>query len=91
MQGLSGKAENAMDNKPAWARRITEEREARGWNKPQLIVALRAHAPSELPGKGVAAAPGARLFGETATPSTSRRRNFSQAILKSSISTEEFI
>ena len=37
-----------MDDKPAWARRITEEREARGWNKPQFIEALRLHAPSEL-------------------------------------------
>jgi tetratricopeptide (TPR) repeat protein len=40
-----------MDDKPAWARRITEERVARGWNKPQFIAALRAHAPSELPAK----------------------------------------
>lgn len=40
-----------MDDRPAWARRITTEREARGWNKPQFIEALRAHATSELPGK----------------------------------------
>ncbi len=40
-----------MDDKPAWARRITAERDARGWNKPQFIAALRAHAPSELPAK----------------------------------------
>jgi tetratricopeptide (TPR) repeat protein len=40
-----------MDDRPAWARRLTTEREARGWNKPQLIEALRAHAPGELPGK----------------------------------------
>ena len=40
-----------MSDKPTWARRITEEREARGWNKPQFIAALRAHAPSELPAK----------------------------------------
>jgi tetratricopeptide (TPR) repeat protein len=40
-----------MDDRPAWARRLTTEREARGWNKPQFIEALRAHAPSELPGK----------------------------------------
>jgi len=40
-----------MDDRPTWARRITSEREARGWNKPQFIDALRAHAPAELPGK----------------------------------------
>jgi len=40
-----------MDDRPAWARRITTEREARDWNKPQFIEALRAHAPAELPGK----------------------------------------
>jgi hypothetical protein len=40
----------AMD-KPDWARHITERREAMGWNKPQFIAALRAHAPEELPGK----------------------------------------
>ena len=33
------------------AREITERREAMGWNKPQFIAALRAHAPEELPGK----------------------------------------
>lgn len=40
-----------MDDKPAWARRITAEREARSWNKPQFIAALRAHSPAELPAK----------------------------------------
>jgi hypothetical protein len=40
-----------VDDKPAWARRVTTEREARGWNKPQFIDALRAHSPAELPGK----------------------------------------
>jgi len=40
-----------MDDRPPWARRITTEREARGWNKPQFIEALRVHAPGELPGK----------------------------------------
>ncbi len=40
-----------MDERPAWARRLTAEREARGWSKPQLVEALRAHAPSELPGQ----------------------------------------
>jgi hypothetical protein len=41
----------AMDDRPAWARRITIEREARGWNKPQFIEALRLHSAGELPGK----------------------------------------
>ncbi len=40
-----------MDGRPPWARRITTEREARGWNKPQFIEALRAHSKTELPGK----------------------------------------
>jgi len=40
-----------MNDKPSWARRITAEREARGWNKAQFIAALRAHAPAELPNK----------------------------------------
>jgi hypothetical protein len=40
-----------VDDRPAWARRITTEREARGWNKPQFIAALRAHSTAELPGK----------------------------------------
>ena len=40
-----------MDDRPTWARRITTEREARGWNKPQFIEALRAHSQAELPGK----------------------------------------
>jgi tetratricopeptide (TPR) repeat protein len=40
-----------MDDRPTWARRITTEREARSWNKPQFIEALRLHAPGELPGK----------------------------------------
>jgi tetratricopeptide (TPR) repeat protein len=39
------------DDRPAWARRITNEREARGWNKPQFIEALRGHSTSELPAK----------------------------------------
>jgi tetratricopeptide (TPR) repeat protein len=40
-----------LDDRPGWARRITTEREARGWNKPRFIEALRLHAPAELPGK----------------------------------------
>ena len=34
-----------MDDRPAWARRLTTEREARGWHKFHLIDALQAHAP----------------------------------------------
>jgi hypothetical protein len=40
-----------MDDRPDWAKRITTEREARSWNKPQFIEALRVHASEELPGK----------------------------------------
>ena len=39
------------EDRPDWAKRITAEREARGWNKPQFIEALRAHADRQLPGK----------------------------------------
>lgn len=39
------------EDRPAWAKRITNEREARGWNKPQFIEALRAHSSTELPAK----------------------------------------
>jgi tetratricopeptide (TPR) repeat protein len=37
------------DERPAWARRITAEREARGWSQAEAIRALRAYAPAELP------------------------------------------
>lgn len=40
----------APDGRPDWARRIREEREARGWSQSQLVAALRAHADRELPG-----------------------------------------
>lgn len=38
------------DERPPWARRIRAERTARGWSQPDAVEALRAHAPSELPG-----------------------------------------
>jgi hypothetical protein len=38
-----------LDGRPAWARRIREERTARGWSQSQLVAALRAHADRELP------------------------------------------
>lgn len=37
------------DDRPAWARRIVAEREARGWSQADAIRMLRAHAPGELP------------------------------------------
>ncbi|MBO0880292.1 MAG: XRE family transcriptional regulator, partial [Mycobacterium sp.] len=37
------------DGRPAWARRIREERAARGWSQTQLVTALRAHSDTELP------------------------------------------
>lgn len=40
----------SLDARPAWARRIREEREARGWSQRQLTGAMRAHSGKELPG-----------------------------------------
>ncbi|MFI0368844.1 XRE family transcriptional regulator [Actinomadura sp. 1N219] len=37
------------EERPGWARRITAERAARGWSRPQFIDALRAHAGRPLP------------------------------------------
>ncbi|MFF4356193.1 multiprotein-bridging factor 1 family protein [Streptomyces sp. NPDC001604] len=37
------------DERPAWARRIAAEREARGWSQTEAVAILRAHAPQELP------------------------------------------
>ena len=37
------------EDRPTWARRITIEREARGWSQAEAIEALRAHSPKELP------------------------------------------
>jgi tetratricopeptide (TPR) repeat protein len=39
------------DGRPSWARRIREERAARGWSQARLVTALRAHSDSELPGE----------------------------------------
>jgi tetratricopeptide (TPR) repeat protein len=36
---------------PDWARRIREERDARGWSHRQFAAALRAHSKAELPGE----------------------------------------
>jgi len=32
------------DDRPAWARRLTNEREARGWSQAEAIRALKASA-----------------------------------------------
>ena len=64
----------APDGRPDWARRIREEREARGWNKSQFVEALRAHADRELPAIAILAresSPG-RAGPPAPTTSTSR-------------------
>jgi tetratricopeptide (TPR) repeat protein len=38
-----------VDNRPAWARRMANERHARGWSQADAVRALRGHATSELP------------------------------------------
>jgi hypothetical protein len=37
------------DDRPAWARRISNERRARGWSQSDAVRAMRAHAGGELP------------------------------------------
>lgn len=37
------------EDRPSWARRITAEREARGWSQGDAVKALEAHSPSKLP------------------------------------------
>jgi tetratricopeptide (TPR) repeat protein len=37
--------------RPSWARRIREERAARGWSQARLATVLRAHSDTELPGE----------------------------------------
>jgi hypothetical protein len=34
-----------VDDRPAWARRMLNERQARGWSQADAIKAMRAHAP----------------------------------------------
>jgi len=38
------------EDRPAWARRIYNERQARGWSQADAIRAMRAHSQKELPG-----------------------------------------
>lgn len=37
------------DDRPAWARRIASERQARDWSQLQAVRAMKGHAPTELP------------------------------------------
>ena len=37
------------EDRPAWARRITRERETRNWSQADVITAMRMHAPKPLP------------------------------------------
>ncbi|MFF1358012.1 XRE family transcriptional regulator [Streptomyces sp. NPDC058297] len=37
------------EERPAWARRIAAEREARQWTQAEAVAALRAHSPKRLP------------------------------------------
>lgn len=39
------------DDRPAWARRLRAERDARRWSQRDAVRALRAHATRELPGE----------------------------------------
>ena len=36
-----------VDDRPAWARRMLSERQARGWSQADAIKAMRAHAPED--------------------------------------------
>ena len=36
-----------VDDRPPWARRMTNERNVRGWSQAE---AVRAHSPGQLPG-----------------------------------------
>jgi transcriptional regulator with XRE-family HTH domain len=40
-----------VDERPAWARRIRAEREARGWSQADAVHALRAHGDQQTPGQ----------------------------------------
>ena len=37
------------EDRPAWARRMYNERQARGWSQADAIRAMRAHSAKELP------------------------------------------
>lgn len=38
-----------VDDRPAWARRMSNERKARSWSQADAVRAMRAHSASELP------------------------------------------
>jgi hypothetical protein len=38
-----------VDDRPAWARRMMNERKARGWSQAEAVRSMRAHAPGQLP------------------------------------------
>lgn len=40
---------NMVDDRPAWARRMSNERKARSWSQADAVRAMRAHSASELP------------------------------------------
>jgi hypothetical protein len=40
------------DDRPAWARRMTHEREARNWSQSHAVKTMRLHAPEQLPSDG---------------------------------------
>jgi len=37
------------EDQPAWARRMYNERQARGWSQADAVRAMRAHSANELP------------------------------------------
>jgi hypothetical protein len=37
------------EDRPAWARRMTNEREARGWSQAEAVKVMRLHSPEQLP------------------------------------------
>ena len=36
-----------VDDRPAWARRMTNERMARGWSQADAVRAMQAHATTQ--------------------------------------------
>jgi hypothetical protein len=41
--------QQVAEDRPAWARRMTNEREARGWSQAEAVKVMRLHAPGQLP------------------------------------------
>ncbi len=59
------------DDRPAWARRMANERKARGWSQAEAVRAMRAHAP-ERAARAIRACCGS---GSAGSPARSRRRS----------------